>query len=104
MKQLSGITGELFHFLHSGFSPLSAAKQRTTRYALYPAKCPIEAFNIRILRGLTRLNKFQFHAVLFRPAHKLHRYKLGPVVHVQFGRITAPGRNTLKAANHSYGR
>ena len=43
------------------------------------AKCSVETLNVRILCGLTRLNKFQFYTVLFRPACKLHRNKSGPL-------------------------
>lgn len=48
---------------------------------------PVELFNKRILRRLTRLDKFQYHTMLFSALCKCQREQFWAIVHPQFQRI-----------------
>lgn len=61
---------------------------------------PVEPFDKRILRRLTRLDKFQCHNMLFSPLRKCQRDQFRAVVHPQFQRIPPVRHYPVQHSDH----
>src|SRR5438067_9551380 len=61
----------------------------------------VEAFYVRVLYGLSRLNKLQSHSAVFAPGRQCPTAKLRPVVQNDGFRQSALARNPIQHAAHS---
>lgn len=82
-------------FIQPAFRDFPGFIQRSEQVKIQnfcPAR-PVEPFDKRILRRLTRLDKFQCHAMLFSQLRKCQRGQFPAVVHAQQleHRFIAPG-------------
>lgn len=89
-------------FIQPAFRDFPCFSQRSEQVKIQdfcPVR-PVEPFDKRILRRLTRLDKFQCHTMFFSPLRKCQRNQFRAVVHPQFQRIPPVRHYPVQYSDH----